>query len=121
MCVWQSQAWGGMSKFTATSGCDAFPKTGGLRAPAATAPLGMSRRVDMPAIVTLYRDNQPCLPVVSALLFEQLIEFPPLLVVEDSQNPGFSIAQHVPVIHTEIVQDHGHFLRLFGSQLEVPL
>src|SRR2546422_3241857 len=76
--------------------------------------LGVSRPLRLPA--SGVRRRYP-----STLFFEQLTESPLLVVVEDPQNPGLSIAQHVPVIHTEIVEDHSHFLRLFGSQLEVPL
>src|SRR5205814_10730002 len=55
----------------------------------------------------------------SALLVEQPIEFPLLIVVQDSQDSRFSIAQHIPVVHSEIVEDDRHFLGLFGGKAEI--
>ncbi len=52
------------------------------------------------------------------LLGQQFIEFPLLIVVEDSQDSGLPVAQHIPVIRTEIVEDKAHLLRLFGSEIE---
>src|SRR5260370_33198511 len=53
---------------------------------------------------------------ISTLCVEQLVELAFLVFVEDAQDPGLAIAEHVAVIHTEIVEDDGHFLGLFGGQ-----
>src|SRR6266853_130606 len=51
MCVWQSQACGGISKFTGVAGWEAFAKLGRLRArtPVAMAPVRKLHRVSMVA------------------------------------------------------------------------
>src|SRR5712692_6387638 len=49
MCVWQSQAPAGTSKFTGVAGCEALARLGRARmtAPATIAPTRTSRRVSM--------------------------------------------------------------------------
>src|SRR5258708_38122507 len=49
ICVWQSQAPAGTSKFTGVAGCEAFARTVRVRimTPAAIAPIRTSRRVGM--------------------------------------------------------------------------
>src|SRR5216684_5475791 len=60
MCVWQSQACGGISKFTGVAGWEAFAKLGRLRArtPVAMTPVRKLRRVSMVAPSSRARSNQ---------------------------------------------------------------
>src|SRR5207247_9317930 len=61
------------------------------------------------------------IPFFSPLFFEQLIELALLVFVEDAQDSSLAIAEHVAVIDSEIVEDDGHFLGLFGGQAQILL
>jgi hypothetical protein len=57
---------------------------------------------------------------LSALLLgEKLIEFALLIVVEDSKNSGLAVAQDIPIIQAEIVENSTQFLRLLGAEVKL--
>src|SRR5207247_10706910 len=55
----------------------------------------------------------------SPLLVTTLLPYTTLF--RSAQDSGFAVAQHIPVVQAEIVEDQRHLLGLFGSQAEVLL